>query len=370
MLQFIDLKKQQDRIKVSLDKRIASVLQKGQYIMGPEIAELEESLVSFTGAPHCVTCANGTDALQMALMAIGIQPGDEVITTSFTFVSTVEVICLMGAKPVFVDIDPQTYNIDASLIEAAITPKTKAIIPVSLYGQTPDFDAINLIASKNSLVVMEDAAQSFGAEYKERKSCNLSSIATTSFFPSKPLGAYGDGGALFTQDEEIHRQLKMMRVHGQSKRYCHEILGVNSRLDTLQAAILLEKLAIFPDEVERRQQVAKEYDSLLSSGFVKPHIEAHNLSVFAQYTVRVSHRSEIQGMMKESGVPTAIHYPIPLHLQPAFESCAPAPGSLTHTEAAAREVLSLPFHPYLEKSDQARVVEALRQAQRKLERAA
>ncbi|MCT8175246.1 DegT/DnrJ/EryC1/StrS family aminotransferase [Variovorax sp. CY25R-8] len=363
MIEFIDLKAQQARIKDQIDAAIQRVLAHGQYILGPEVAELEEKLVAYTGAKHCITVANGTDALQIAQMALGIGPGDEVITPGFTYIATAETVALLGAKPVYVDIDPRTYNLDPALLEAAITPRTKAIVPVSLYGQCADFDAINAIAARHGIPVIEDAAQSFGATYKGRKSCNLSTIACASFFPSKPLGCYGDGGAIFTNDEELAKVMRQIARHGQDRRYHHIRVGVNSRLDTLQAAVLLAKLEIFDDEIASRQQVAAEYGRLLGKGWgaaaaaVAPYVEPHNQSAWAQYTVRIADREGVQARMKEAGVPTVVHYPIPLNQQPAV---ADAGGKLAVGDSVAQEVLSLPMHAYLDGSLQNEIFAALK----------
>ncbi|WP_375737990.1 DegT/DnrJ/EryC1/StrS family aminotransferase [Pseudomonas boanensis] len=350
MIEFIDLKAQQARIKDKIDAGIQRVLAHGQYILGPEVAELEEQLAAFVGAKHCISCANGTDALQIAQMALGIGPGDEVITPGFTYIATAETVALLGAKPVYVDVDPRTYNLDPQLLEAAITPQTKAIVPVSLYGQCADFDAINAIAAKHGIPVIEDAAQSFGASYKGRRSCNLSTIACTSFFPSKPLGCYGDGGAIFTNDDELAKVIRQIARHGQDRRYHHIRVGVNSRLDTLQAAILLPKLEIFEEEIALRQKVARQYDEQLGAAGVTttPFIEAHNISAFAQYTVRVQDRPAVQERLKALGVPTAVHYPIPLNKQPAV---ADARVHLPVGDAVAEQVISLPMHPYLNDED-------------------
>src|SRR5690554_3704326 len=309
-MQFIDLAAQQARIKDKIDAGIQAVLSHGQYILGPEVSELEEKLAAFTGAKHCITCANGTDALQIAQMAFGIGPGDEVITPGFTYIATAETVALLGAKPVYVDVCPKTYNLDPQLLEAAITPRTKAIIPVSLYGQCADFDAINAIANKYGIPVIEDAAQSFGATYKGRKSCNLTTIACTSFFPSKPLGCYGDGGAIFTNDDELAIALRQIARHGQDRRYHHLRVGVNSRLDTLQAAILLPKLELLAEEIELRNQVAGQYARLLNDVGINstPYVEEHNIPAWAQYTVRVENRLAVQEKFKAAGVPTAVHY--------------------------------------------------------------
>ncbi|WP_281247563.1 DegT/DnrJ/EryC1/StrS family aminotransferase [Chromohalobacter japonicus] len=357
---FNDLAAQQERIKDKIDAGIQRVLSHGKYILGPEVHELEEKLAIYTGAKYCITCANGTDALQIAQMALGIGPGDEVITPGFTYIATAETVALLGAKPVYVDIDPRTYNLDPAKLEAAITPCTKAIITVSLFGQCADFDAINTIAERHGIPVIEDAAQSFGATYKGRKSCNLSTIATTSFFPSKPLGCYGDGGAIFTNDEELATVIRQIARHGQDRRYHHIRVGVNSRLDTLQAAILLPKLEIFDDELAKRQQVAERYTQGLSeAGITTPYLEPHNTSAWAQYTIRVENRDQVQITLKEAGIPTAVHYPIPLNKQPAvMDNLAQLPvGNRT-----GEVVVSLPIHPYISLDDQQEVIHSLIQA--------
>lgn len=359
MIPFIDLAAQQQRIKPEIDRRIAAVLAHGQYILGPEVAELEAELSAFTGAKHSIGVSDGTTALQIALMALGVGPGDEVITTPFSFIATAEVIALLGAVPVFVDIDPRTCNIDPALIESAITPKTRAIIPVSLYGQCSDMDAINAIAARFDLAVIEDAAQSFGATYKGKQSCALSTIACTSFFPSKPLGCYGDGGACFTDDDELAKRMREIRAHGQDRRYHHPRVGLNGRLDTLQAAILLAKLKIFPEEVERRAFISARYSELLGDIVATPHVESWNTSVFAQYTVRVPNRETVIKQLAEKGVPTAVHYPIPLHRQPALAGISRW-TDCTESERAAAEVMSLPMHPWLLPEEQDRVCEALK----------
>ena len=350
-MQFIDLAAQQARIKDKIHANIQKVLAHGQYILGPEVTELEEKLAAFTGAQYCITCANGTDALQIAQMALGIGPGDEVITPGFSYIATAETVALLGAKPVYVDIDANTYNLDPSQLEAAITPRTKAIIPVSLYGQCADFDAINAIVAKQGIPVIEDAAQSFGASYKGKKSCNLTTIACTSFFPSKPLGCYGDGGAIFTNDEALAKVIRQIARHGQDRRYHHVRVGVNSRLDTLQAAILLPKLEIFAEEIELRNQVAANYTRLLNEAGIHttPHVEVHNISVWAQYTIRVKSREQVQKKLKDAGIPTAVHYPIPLNKQPAV---ADARAQLPVGDEVAEDVMSLPMHAYLSLQDQ------------------
>lgn len=358
---FIDLKAQQGRIRQSIDKRIATVLDHGQYIMGPEIVELETKLADYVGVKHCISVASGTDALLISLMALGVKAGDEVITTSFSFFATAEVILLLGATPVFVDIDPRTYNLDPDLLEAAITSRTKAIMPVSLYGQCADFDAINAIAGQRGIPVIEDAAQSFGATYKGRKSCGLSTIGCTSFFPSKPLGCYGDGGACFINDDDLARMMRIIRVHGQEKRYHHTAVGINGRLDTIQAAILLAKLEIFSEEVSLRQEVGMRYTQLLKDCVVTPYIESYNISVYAQYTVQVKDRTAVQRELEAAGIPTAVHYPVPLHLQSAVN--VTTDKGLGVSEKLSRQVISLPMHPYMNELQQkliaGRLLEAL-----------
>ncbi|EGR0479342.1 TPA: DegT/DnrJ/EryC1/StrS family aminotransferase [Vibrio cholerae] len=345
-MQFIDLGAQQARIKDKIDLGIQNVLSHGQYILGPEVDELEKKLTEYTGSKHCITVANGTDALQIAQMALGIGPGDEVITPGFTYIATAETVALLGAKPVYVDVCPKTYNLDPSKLEAAITSKTKAIIPVSLYGQCADFDAINAIAEKYNIPVIEDSAQSFGASYKGRKSCNLTTIACTSFFPTKPLGCYGDGGAIFTNDDELALIMRQIARHGQDRRYHHIRVGVNSRLDTLQAAILLPKLELLQEEIALRNKVANRYSEKLRTYGIKavPHIEDYNECAWAQYTIRVKDREKVQLKLQSAGIPTAVHYPIPLNKQPAVKDSS---VFLPVGDEIAKEVLSLPMHPYL-----------------------
>jgi len=357
VIEFIDLKAQQALIKEKIDAGIQRVLAHGQYILGPEVSELEEKLAAFVCAKYCISVANGTDALQIAQMALGVGPGDEVITPGFAYIATAETVALLGAKPVYVDVDPRTYNLDPHLLEAAITPRTKAIIPVSLYGQCADFDAINVIAARHGIPVIEDAAQSFGATYKGNRSCSLTTIACTSFFPSKPLGSYGDGGAIFTNDDELARVLRQIARHGQDRRYHHIRVGVNSRLDTLQAAILLPKLEIFSRELEQREQVAQGYARLLGeAGIAAPFVEDHNRSAWAQYTVQVEARDQVQEHLKAAGVPTAVHYPIPLNRQPAVKDDA---AVLPVGDAIAQRVMSLPMHPYLDDAAQTLIVNSL-----------
>jgi UDP-2-acetamido-2-deoxy-ribo-hexuluronate aminotransferase len=362
MMQFIDLKTQYSLIEQDILNSIKKVLNHGQYIMGPEIAQLENTLAEFVGVKHVIVNSSGTDALLMALMALEIQPGDEVITSPFSFFATSEVISLCHAKPVFVDIDPLTYNLDPHKLEAAITPKTKAIMPVGLFGQCAEHEAINTIANKYTIPVIEDAAQSFGATYKGKRSCALSTIGCTSFFPSKPLGGYGDSGACFTNDDELAKKLIEVRIHGQNARYCHSRIGINGRMDTIQAAVLLEKMKLFPNEIILRQKVAKRYDQLLDSLVKTPFIYQHNTSVYAQYTIEVDNRNEFQNAMQKSGIPTAIHYPVPLHLQKAMTYLDYSLGDFPVAEKVCQRVISLPMHPYLLEAEQIHVVNVVKHA--------
>lgn len=358
---FIDLKAQYRALQPQIQARINAVLEHGQYIMGPEVRELEERLQAYCGAKHCITVASGTEALLISLMALGVGPGDEIITTPFTFVATAEVIVLLGAKPVFVDVEPDTCNINANLIEAAITPRTKAIMPVSLYGQPADMDEINAIAARHgNIPVIEDAAQSFGAEYKGRKSCNLSSIGCTSFFPSKPLGCYGDGGAIFTNDDAIAQACREIRVHGQSKRYVHTRVGVGGRMDTLQCAIVLAKLERFDWEIEQRITIGRRYNELLDeSGIARVRQRDDRTSVFAQYTVLLDDRDAVQAAFQRDGIPTAVHYPVPLNQQPAYGHLCGAEATPVSSALAAK-VMSLPMSADLGREDQQTVCNALR----------
>lgn len=362
-MKFIDLAAQQLRVKDKIDAGIQRVLAHGKYILGPEVTELEEKLSAYTGAKHCITVANGTDALQIALMSFGVGPNDEVIIPGFSYIATAETVALLGAKPVYVDIDPHTYNMDPERLEAAITPSTKAIIPVSLYGQCADFDGINAIARKHNILVIEDGAQSFGATYKGRKSCNLSTIGCTSFFPSKPLGCYGDGGALFTSDDELAIILRQIARHGQDRRYHHIRVGVNSRLDTLQAVILLPKLEILDDEIELRNGVAATYQQLFakslsdsSSNINVPYVEPHNTSVWAQYTIQLGNREAVRTRLTDAAIPTAVHYPIPLNRQPAVLDEA---VDLPEGDKAADRVMSLPMHPYIKPGQLREIVDVI-----------
>jgi UDP-2-acetamido-2-deoxy-ribo-hexuluronate aminotransferase len=360
-MQFIDLKSRHQLIKDQIDARVQTVMEHGQFILGPEVREVEEKLAQYTSSKHCVTVSSGTDSLLIALMALGVGVGDEVITVPYTWISTAEVIALLGAKPIFVDIRPDTWNMDEQLLETAITDKTKAIMPVSIYGQTPDMDSINAIAQKYSLPVIEDAAQSFGATYKRKKSCNLSTIGSTSFFPSKPLGCYGDAGALFTNDDELAEKFRWIRVHGQERKHHHPILGVNGRMDTLQAGILLAILEVFPNEVTKREEIGDRYNTELSkaSGLETPTIAPENTSVFAQYTILSEQRKSIQSSLKDKDIPSVSYYSVPLHLQPVFKDLGYKAGDFPVAEKIADECLSLPMNPYLSSQDQQRVLDAV-----------
>jgi UDP-2-acetamido-2-deoxy-ribo-hexuluronate aminotransferase len=337
-MDFIDLKTQYQRIRESVNARIQKVLDHGQYILGAEIPELEQRLAAYAGAKHCVSASSGTDTLLIALMAYGVGRDDEVITAPFTFIATGEMIALAGAKPVFVDIDPRTYNLDPALIERAITPRTKAIMPVSLYGQCADFDAINAVARKHGIPVIEDAAQSFGAVYKGRRSCAVCEVGSTSFFPSKPLGAYGDGGALFTDDDALAKVMREIRVHGQDRRYHHPRLGLNGRLDTMQAAVLLAKLEIFDEEVAARARIGARYSEMIQEAFAKetdparrvttPYLAPGCTSVYAQYTIEVADRPKVEAALKQRGVPTAVHYPVPPPSPAGVRASRPGSGRL------------------------------------------
>ena len=357
-MEFIDLKSQYQAMREDINARIQTVLDHGQYIMGPEVAELEQKLAAFTGARHCITVSSGTEALLISLMALGIGPGDEVITTPFSFIATAEAIVLVGATPVFVDIDPATCNLDFTQIEERISERTRAIMPVSLYGMPADMDEINAIAWRHKLTVIEDAAQSFGATYDTRRSCNLSQIGCTSFFPSKPLGCYGDGGAIFTSDDALASAMREIRVHGQSRRYVHTRVGVGGRMDTLQCAIVLAKLERFEWELEQRTRVAAAYDALLSGQLGLMGRPRGRSSAFAQYTVDVEQREQVQAALHEAGIPTAVHYPVPIHVQPAYAHLAggrDCPVAL----AKATSVMSLPMGPYMSEASVHEVASAL-----------
>jgi UDP-2-acetamido-2-deoxy-ribo-hexuluronate aminotransferase len=366
-MEFIDLKAQYRVLEASIQRRTRKVMESAQFIMGPEIGELESALASRVGSAHCISCASGTDALMLAMMALNIGSGDEVITSPFTFIATGEMIAILGAKPVFVDIDPRTYNLYPKLIAAAITARTRAIMPVALYGQCAEMDEINSVAQAHGLAVIEDAAQSFGATYKGRSSCNLSTIGCTSFFPSKPLGCYGDGGACFTNDGDLAAAMRQIRVHGQDRRYHHPRLGFNGRLDTLQAAVLLAKLEVFDRELKARDAIAKRYSRALENAAQVPYVESYNVSAWAQYTIEVAHRSEIQQSLSAEGIPTAVHYPMPIHMQPVFASLNLPRGSFPISERASERVLSLPMHPYMSDADVETVTSALLSAVRQLD---
>jgi UDP-2-acetamido-2-deoxy-ribo-hexuluronate aminotransferase len=362
VMPFIDLKGQYEALKPQIQERINRVLEHGQYIMGPEVRELEERLEAYTGAKHCITVSSGTEALLISLMALGVGPGDEVITTPFTFAATAEMIVLLGATPVFVDIERDTCNIDAGLIEAKITSKTKCIMPVSLYGQPADMDEINAIAARNgNIPVIEDAAQSFGATYKGKKSCNLSTIGCTSFFPSKPLGCYGDGGAIFTNDDPLAQAFREIRVHGQSKRYTHTRVGVGGRMDTLQCAIVLAKLERFDWEIEQRISIGNAYRRQLAESTVPMQLLAvrpDRNCVWGQFTVFVDQREDMQARLQAAGIPTAVHYPIPLNRQPAYEHLC-CPDCTPHADTVGKRVMSLPMSADLSESTLRLVVSAM-----------
>lgn len=358
-MHFIDLQIQYKKYKKTVDAAIQEVLDSSKYINGPQVKKLEDVLADFVGTDHGVGFSSGTDSLKAILMAWEIGIGDEVITTPFTFIASAEVIAVIGAKPVFVDVDPNTLNIDPTKIEAAITKKTKAILPVSLYGQCANLDPINAIAATYNLPVLEDGCQSFGASYGGERSCGLSTAGATSFFPAKPLGCYGDGGMAFTNDENLADRLRIIREHGQAARYRHAMLGGNGRLDTIQAAILLAKFPHFGKEIENRQKVADYYISKLPPGVRPPTIRPGNQSVFSQFTVRVKNRDMVQQKMAQQNIPTAIHYPAPLHRQPVFSYLAHKDEDFPVTMRAASEVLSLPMHPFMTKAQQNKVLEVL-----------
>ena len=387
-MQFIDLKAQQNQLlpeghtlREDIDNNIKKVIDHGKYILGPEVKQLEEKLATYVGVKHCVGVSSGTDALLIALMAIGIKPGDEIITTPFSFFATAETIVLLGAIPVFVDIDPITYNLDPLKLETAISRRTKAIIPVSLYGQPADFKKINAIAKKYSITVIEDGAQSFGSTHHNKKSGNLSIIGTTSFFPSKPLGGYGDGGACFTNNDNFAKKMREISLHGQIKRYDHLNIGINGRLDTLQAAILLSKIKVFDNEILLRQKIAKRYsDNFKNNSYIKtPDILDYNSSVYAQYTIQVNQREEIINFLKTKSIPTAVHYPILLSDQDAlkiknkknplkkiFSKKKFKSYNLSNASSICNKVLSLPMHPLLSEVDQDYIIEQVLNYTKKL----
>ena len=359
-ISFIDLQAQYQAYRDEIRQAIDDVLAHGRYILGPEVGAFEQELAEFVGVEHCITCANGTDSLMLALMALEIGPGDEVITPSFTFISTAEVIAFLGATPVFVDIDEQTYTVDPKAVDQAVTNRTKAIMPVSLFGQPSDMDAINAIAEPKGIAVIEDAAQSLGALYKGKRSCALSPIASTSFFPAKPLGCYGDGGALFCDDADLASKLRMLRVHGQERRYHHRYVGVNSRMDTIQAAILRVKLRHFADEIERRQAAANRYRELLAEkDLVLPYVREASMSVYAQYCIRVPDRERAIARLKEDNIPTAVYYPVPLHLQKCFSNVPVDRDALKVSERVANSIMALPMSAFITAEQQDRIARSL-----------
>lgn len=361
-MQFIDLKTQYETYQSEIDARMKAVMQHGRFIMGPEIAESETALAEYAGSKHCITVSSGTHSLEIALRALDIGSDDEVITAPFTWISSSEVMLLVGAKPVFVDIDPVTFNINVDQLESAITPNTKAILPICLFGQMPDFERINAIAEKHGLAVIEDAAQSFGATQNGKRSCGVTQIASTSFFPAKPLGCYGDGGALFTDDDEIATAMRAIRTHGGTKRHHHTLVGTNGRFDTLQAAVILAKLPHFQNEVEQRGVIGARYSDLLRDVCQVPEVDDGNTHVYAQYTIRLPNRDAVSASLKEAGIPNAIYYPKCLHEQPVFSHLGYEYGDFPESEAASKDVLSLPMHPFLTESDQDTIVAAVKDA--------
>ena len=358
-MEFIDLKEQYRRYKAGIDERILRVLAHGQFIFGPEVAELEQALAARVGVKHCITVASGTASLEIALRALDIGPGDEVITVPYTWISTAEVIALVGARAVFVDIQADTYNIDVGLIEAAITPRTRAIMPVSLFGQMPDFERINAIAARHRLPVIEDGAQSFGARQRGRQSCGVTTIGSTSFFPAKPLGCYGEGGALFTQDDQLAGKIKAIRNHGGLQRHHHTLLGTNGRFDSVQAAVLLAKLPHFDWELGQRERIGARYSTALRDSCTVPAVAPDNTHVYAQYTIRLPERDRVAAQLKARGIPTAVYYPKCLHEQPVFSTLGYHWGDFPESEKASREVLSLPMHPFLAEADQEQIINAV-----------
>ena len=360
-MQFVDLKSQYRLRKADIDVRMQRVFDHGQFIMGPEVAELEATLAAYVGVQHAITVASGTASLEIALRALNIGPGHEVITVPFTWISSAEVIGLVGATPVFVDIEPDTFNLDPALLDAAITPRTRAIIPVSLFGQMADYEHINTIAAAHDLPVVEDGAQSLGATQCGRRSCGVTLIGSTSFFPTKPLGCYGDAGALFTNDDTLAAAMSAIRVHG-GRRFDHRYLGMNGRMDTLQAAVLLAKLPHLDGEVSERQRIGHRYAELLEDACAVPKVASGNSHVFAQYTIRVAERDQVAASLKEQGIPTGVYYPRCLHEQPVFAGLGYRVGDFPVSERASHQVLSLPMHPFLTEGDQNTVVDAVRRA--------
>ncbi len=360
-IDFANLNHQYRLYQKEIDAAVAGVLENSQFIMGPQVAELETSLAEFTGAGHCIACSSGTDALQLALMALDVLPGGDIITTPFTFIATAEMIAHLGARPVFVDIEEDTYNIDAGRIAAAVTDRTRAIMPVSLFGQPADMDEIKAVAAQHNLPVIEDAAQSFGASYKGRQSCNLSELGCTSFFPAKPLGCYGDGGAVFCGDSGLAEKIRSLRVHGQGERYRHKYIGIGGRLDTIQAAVLLAKLEHYDDEIKARWLAADRYTELLRDLVVTPTVRDDRTSVWAQYSIRLPEREKVREKLTAAGVPTAVHYPMPLHLQECFSYLGLGEGDFPVAEKVSAEIMSLPMNAFLTAAEQEYVAEKLRE---------
>jgi UDP-2-acetamido-2-deoxy-ribo-hexuluronate aminotransferase len=358
-MEFIDCKEQYRRYKTEIDDRMRAVLAHGQYVMGPEVFELEQALAKYVGVKHCITASSGTHTLEIALRALGIGPGDEVVTVPFTWISTAEVIALVGARPVFVDIEPDTFNINVDLLRGAINSRTKAILPVNLFGQMPDYDQINILAAQYGLPVIEDAAQSFGAEQRGRKSGGVTTIGSTSFFPAKPLGCFGEGGALFCNDDPLAETMKAIRTHGGVQRHHHPLLGTNGRFDTIQAAVLLAKLPHFPWEVEERGRIGARYSAALRGFCIVPAVAPGNTHVYAQYTIRLPDRDQTAARFKSLGIPTAIHYPKCLHEQPVFSKLGYNWGDFPESEKASRQVLSLPMHPFLAPTEQDKIIAAI-----------
>lgn len=355
-MQFIDIQRQYNEYREEINSAIQGVLDSGQFIMGKQVFELEEQLAKYIGVKHCISASSGTDTLVMALMALGIGPGDEVITTPFTFIASAEVIGLVGATPVFVDIDPETYNIDVNQIEQVVTPKTKALLPVNLFGQMPDYEAINAIAARHNLPVIEDGAQSFGATQKGRMSCGMTTIGSTSFFPAKSFGCYGDGGAIFTNDDALAVKMRAIRTHGGQERHTYPQLGINGRCDTLQAAIMLAKFPHFPKEIEARQRIGERYSELLKDCCMVPKVQEGNTHVYSPYTIRVSNRDDLAAALKEKGIPTAVYYPKGVHVQPVFAHLGYTIDSFPEVQKACQEVISLPMHPWLTEEQQDTIV--------------
>ncbi|NGX58481.1 MAG: UDP-2-acetamido-2-deoxy-3-oxo-D-glucuronate aminotransferase [Chlamydiae bacterium] len=361
-MDFIDLKTQYKKYKKEIDTAIQNVLDTSKYVLGPQVHEVERSLAEFVGVKHCVTASSGTDTLLMSMMTLNIDPGDEVITSPFTFISTVETISLLGAKPIFVDIDPDTFNLNIDQIEQVITPQTKAIMPVSLFGQMPDLDKLNIIAAKHGIPVIEDGAQSFGATLRGKRSCGITTIGSTSFFPAKPLGCYGDGGALFTNDDEIAETLRIIRVHGGLQRDHYIRLGMNGRFDTIQAAVIQAKLPHFLTELKARERIGKRYTELLENCCQPPKVAEGCTSNYAIYTIRIPNRDQVAAFLKEKGIPAPVYYPVPAYAQPVFKSLNVNKKNFPITEQVCDEVLSLPMHPWLTEEAQDFVVESVKEA--------